>query len=135
VAKSAGETFGIPTENIIRVLRNLTIHGVPGAGAPMIGLTQYAGEPVPVIDLVELAAGEKRPGSHSVVVLLRCGTAPTTEVVGVAIDEAVRLVTADVDFGTQAAETVVSGMVCIEGVELRLVNPEKIGNNRVGATS
>jgi chemotaxis signal transduction protein len=133
VAKSAGETFGIPTAPIIRVLRNLTIHGVPGASPPLIGLTQYAGEPVPVIDLVELGGGQVRAGSHAVVVLLRCGADPATDVVGVAVDEAVRLVTPHAGIEIPATDRAVSDPMQMEGISIRVVDPERIGSTRVGA--
>jgi chemotaxis signal transduction protein len=133
VAKSAGETFGIPATPIIRVLRNLTIHGVPGASPPLIGLTQYAGEPVPVIDLVELGGGQAAAGSHAVVVLLRCGADPATDVVGVAVDEAVRLVTPDSHIEMPDTGQAVSDPMRVEGIPIRLVDPARIGNPGVGA--
>ena len=46
VARSAGETFGIPAAPVVRVLRNLTVHGVPGAVPPLLGRFSYTIQPM-----------------------------------------------------------------------------------------
>ena len=88
---------------------------------------------MPVIDLVELGGGQASAGSHAVVVLLRCGADPATDVVGVAVDEAVRLVTPHSRMEIPDTGQAVSDPIQVEGVPIRLVDPARIGGTRVGA--
>jgi chemotaxis signal transduction protein len=128
VARSAGETFGIPAAPVVRVLRNLTVHGVPGAVPPLLGVMQFAGEPVPVIGLAELQAG--RPmANHEVVVLVRCGDGGGT-VLGLAVDDAVRLVGVGVDADPVWPDGPISDPVVVEGLQMRVVDPGRIGAER-----
>jgi len=108
---------------------------VPGGRTPLLGLSQYAGEPVAVIDLVKLSQGQGSRGGHPVVVLLRCGSNPAPGIVGVAVDEAVRLVRISDGELPTTVDGPVSDGVMVAGLELRLVNPMRIGTNGVGERS
>ena len=49
-----------------RILRSLKIHPIPGAQPELLGLSQWRGEPLALLDLRELVAGgEQRAGDST----------------------------------------------------------------------
>jgi hypothetical protein len=53
-ARSAAAALGLPAAAVRRVARALRLHPLPGAGEELLGLAEFAGEPLAVLDLARL---------------------------------------------------------------------------------
>ncbi len=85
----------LPLGSVRRVVHALTVYPLPGASPVLKGLAEFAGEPLPVLDLARLVSAP--PGGQSaypVTVVVWAGPADSRETVGLAADAA--LAVADV---------------------------------------
>ena len=123
---AGGELFGIPASRIIRVLRDVTVHPIPGARPPLVGLGQYGGEPVAVVDLLELVRGRASGSVQRVVVLVSPDRRMGHEMIGLAVDEATRL---DVSGGSPVSgppSPPVVGWIEADHRRIEVVDPTQI---------
>jgi chemotaxis signal transduction protein len=74
----------------MRVVRGLPFHPVPGSRSHLLGLAQYGGEPLPVLDLHALVAGGRRRTNYRTVVIVGRRHRDTSTL-GLAVDEALRV--------------------------------------------
>ncbi|HEY8021341.1 MAG TPA: chemotaxis protein CheW, partial [Thermoanaerobaculia bacterium] len=90
----AGEyVCALPLHSVRRVMRALPIQPLPGAAAELRGLAEFAGEPLPILDLARLVAAP--PGanpSFPVTIVAWAGPAAAREAVGLAADAALEVV-------------------------------------------
>ena len=90
----AGEyVCALPLVSVRRVLRSITIHPLPGSSPELKGLAEFAGEPLPVLDLARLAGAP--PGANPpfpVTIVVWVGPADARELVGLAADAALEVV-------------------------------------------
>lgn len=115
----AGDAFcALPLQQVRRVVRALTIHALPGAAPELLGLAEFAGEPLPVLDLGMLlgeassaAAGSQVAG---VTVVARIGDSEPPEIAGLAADEALEISALEMTRGTGASSR--HGMVVGEAL-------------------
>lgn len=56
VVTASGRRLAIPARGVKRILRELVVLPVPGAASELLGLGQYGGEPLAVLDLGLLVA-------------------------------------------------------------------------------
>ena len=83
----------LPLHSVRRVMRALAVQPLPGAAPELRGLAEFAGEPLPVLDLARLVAAP--PGanpSFPVTVVAWAGPAASREAVGLAADAALEVV-------------------------------------------
>jgi purine-binding chemotaxis protein CheW len=117
----------LPLAAVRRVLRALTLHPLPGSAPELKGLAEFAGDPLPVLDLARLARAPQGANPiFPVTVVVWAGSGESRELVGLAADAAlavVQLSAASVggDGGFVAGETVVAGQV------VRVINLERLG--------
>ncbi len=90
----AGDALcALPLEQVRRVVRALIVHALPGSSAELLGLAEFAGEPLPVLELARLVGGAGGSlGGSSVTVVARLGRAEPAEIVGLQADEALEIV-------------------------------------------
>jgi chemotaxis signal transduction protein len=108
----------LPLAAVQRVLRALPLHPLPGSAPELKGLAEFAGDPLPVLDLARLArAPQGANPAWPVTVVAWVGPAEARELVGLAADAAIEvahLPAAAVvggDGSLVAGETVVAGQV------------------------
>ena len=109
----------MPAAAVQRILRSLVVHPVPGSSAHLLGLAQYGGEPLAVIDLERLLHPDGDGGGGSsgqrMTVVVRSGGEQAAETIGLAVDDAVEVIAlADSDLkpsgpGVVRAEAVLAG--------------------------
>jgi chemotaxis signal transduction protein len=76
-----------------RILRSLKTHPVPGSQPELLGLGQWRGEPLAVLDLnLLVAGGEPRTGNSWVTVIVKVPTGEGEEMLGMAVDEEIDVV-------------------------------------------
>lgn len=80
----------VPAEAVVRIMGSVALTPIPGAAPEVLGLAQAEGEPLAVLDLGRIMGEVPKAGSMApVVVEARSGFGD--EVLGLAVDEAVRL--------------------------------------------
>jgi chemotaxis signal transduction protein len=86
LVRAGPNRYAIPTRVIRSVVQMPDLHGVPGAHPCLIGLGQYGGEPLAVVDVESLERGaETIGGSRMIMVVI----APSEDLlIGIAADEA-----------------------------------------------
>ena len=90
----AGEgVCALPLASVRKVVKALVVHRLPGAAPELLGLAEYGGEPLAVLDLARLvgAAAGANP-THPVTVVVAAGPAGEEELVGIAADAALEVV-------------------------------------------
>jgi chemotaxis signal transduction protein len=115
----AGEyVCALPLGAVRRVLRALPLYPLPGSAPELKGLAEFAGDPLPVLDLARLArAPQGANPAYPVTVVAWAGPPEARELVGLAADAALEvayLPAATVvggDGALVAGETVVAGQV------------------------
>ncbi|HEX3532482.1 MAG TPA: chemotaxis protein CheW, partial [Thermoanaerobaculia bacterium] len=86
----AGEyVCALPLGAVRQVLRSLPLHPLPGSAPELRGLAEFAGDPLPVLDLARLArAPHGANPAFPVTVVAWAGPAGARELVGLAADAA-----------------------------------------------
>ncbi len=94
----AGERlYGLPAEPVRRVVASMGLQPVAGHAPGLVGLGRFGGEPLAVLSLENIAAGQScvwRNRSTVIVVRTGCG-----DDLGLLVDEALEVATVEVDSG------------------------------------
>lgn len=116
----------LPASDVVRVVRGLPCHPVPGSQAHLIGLAQYGGEPLPVLDLHALVEGGVSGVRHRSTVILGRGRRRDRSVLGLAVDDALRIVDLPDTAATDGALELVTDSVEVEGEAVKVLNTERL---------
>jgi len=86
----AGELHAaLPAAAVRHVARALALAPLPGASGALLGLVEFGGEPLPVIDLARaLGHAAPRGAAPAITVFAWIGAGAERELVGLAVDEA-----------------------------------------------
>ena len=122
LVRSGGTRWALPADQVRRVVRNLACHPVPGGLPHFLGLAQYGGEPLAVLDLHTLVTGETLRSAHLATVILGRRGKRSGAVLGLAIDEAQRVVTLVHKPQPGSDDSLVQGTVTIDGGPVNVVN-------------
>lgn len=118
-------TAALPAPAVRRVARALRLHPLPGAGEGLLGLAEFAGEPLAVLDLARLLGVASPAGSAPpVTVVAWLGSGADRELVGLAVDEALEV--ADLDVARAAAA---GGELVVGERPVRVVDLERLGED------
>lgn len=122
----------LPLERVRRVVRALPIHPLPGARPELLGLAEFAGEPLAVLDLARLIGAT--PGARApfpVTVVAWAGATDVREGVGFAADEAVEVIEIETEsiapLAPSGASLAVGGEALSEGRPVRLLDLVALG--------
>jgi len=105
-----------------RVVRGLACHPAPGARPHLLGLAQFRGEPLAVLDLHALVTGGTPRSDHRATVILGRHGAWTGAVLGLAIDEALRVVTLADPPRSGSPNPLVEGTLTVDGDLVKVLN-------------
>lgn len=133
LVRAGAERFAIPAAAVAGVVRDLVVHPIPGGRPPLLGLGQHGGEPMVVVDLLELVTGAVGGQQITVLVSSRTG-ASRPDTVGLAVDDAERMVTVT-GLTTAEAERGVRGFGRVDGETVRVVDPDRLAEARPEAQS
>jgi chemotaxis signal transduction protein len=122
LVRSGGTRWALPADQVRRVVRNLACHPVPGGQPHLLGLAQYGGEPLAVLDLHTLVTGETLRSSHLATVILGRRGKRSGAVLGLAIDEAQRVMTLAHSPQPGSDDSLVQGTVTIDGDPVKVLN-------------
>lgn len=128
----AGELVcALPLGSVRRVVRALPVHPLPGAAAELLGLAEFAGEPMPVLDLARLVdAPTGAHPSHPVTVVVWTGAPESRTMVGLSADAALELAEVAATALVGGSGGLVRGEVGISGQVVRVLDLEALGRER-----
>jgi len=91
LVRSGGSCYALPADEVRHVIRGLACYPVPGGRAHLLGLAQFAGEPLAVLDLHSMVEGAAPQSHHRATVILGRGARDSWTAVGLAVTEALRV--------------------------------------------
>jgi len=118
----------VPLDRIRRIVRDLDVTPLPGTTAELKGLAEFGGEPLPVLDLGQLV--KAAPGPHppySVTVIAYAGPVEARELIGMAVDAVLEVVTVPADVIAGGGEGVVRGEALLGERQVRVVSLAALG--------
>ncbi len=127
---AAGEVLcAIPVGQVRGVVRALPVHPLPGAAPELLGLAEFTGEPISVLDLGRLvnAPAGARP-AVPVTVVAWAGPPDARELVGLAADAALEIVEVPPAEATAADPGLVRGEITLGGRAVRVLDLETLGS-------
>jgi chemotaxis signal transduction protein len=93
LVRAGQRVCALPVGAVRRIVRALTVHPLPGAAPELLGLAEFAGEPLAVVSLARLI--QAPPGAnpvYPVTVVVRVGGDDNGELLGLAADAALDVV-------------------------------------------
>ncbi len=122
LVRSGGSCYAVPAAQVRHVVRGLACYPVPGARPHLLGLAQYAGEPLAILDLHSMVEGAAPQAHHRTMVILGRGSRESWTAVGLAVNEALRVQTLEMEISDGSYHGLVSGAVDLEGQIVKVVN-------------
>ena len=130
----------LPALAVRRVVRGARLHPLPGAGRPrrgearrarrrerarhprggLVGLAEFAGEPLAVLDLAQLLGEERRSSRPPVTVVTWLGSGSDRELVGLGVDDAIEVTEID-------AAALGVGQALVGGRPVLVVDLDRLG--------
>lgn len=110
----------LPALAVRRVVRGARLHPLPGAGPGLVGLAEFAGEPLAVLDLAQLLGEERRSSRPPVTVVTWLGSGSERELVGLGVDDAIEVIELD-------ASALALGQALVGGRPVVVVDLDRLG--------
>lgn len=110
----------LPALAVRRVVRGARLHPLPGAGPGLVGLAEFAGEPLAILDLAQLLGDERGSSRPSVTVVTWLGSGSDRELVGLGVDDAIEVVELDTN-------ALALGQALVGGRPVVVVDTERLG--------
>ena len=132
LVSSGGACYALPANQVRHVVRGLACHPVPGSSPHFLGLAQFAGEPLAVLDLHAMAAGAIPQSNHRATVVLGRGERDSWTAVGLAVSDALRVqVLGDSGFEART-DGLVAGEITVDGESVKVVDTALLLEDRRG---
>jgi chemotaxis signal transduction protein len=126
LVRTGSLSCALPASDVVRVVRHLRSHAVPGSRSHLVGLAQYGGDPLPVLDLhVLVDRGPSNARRQSTVIVGR-GRTRGHAVLGLAVDEVLRVVNLPGSAFEDSDGGLVGTTVNIEGEEVTVLNTQRL---------
>jgi chemotaxis signal transduction protein len=122
LVRSGGSCYAVSAAQVRHVVRGLACYPVPGGQPHLLGLAQYAGEPLAILDLHSLAEGEAPQSHHRTTVILGRGKRDSWTAVGLAVNEALRVQNLAGEISDGPCDSLVAGTVDLEGETIKVIN-------------
>ncbi len=110
----------LPALAVRRVVRGARLHPLPGAGPGLVGLAEFAGEPLAILDLAQLLGDERENSRPPVTVVTWLGSGADRELVGLGVDDAIEVVELD-------PAALALGQALVGGRPVVVVDTERLG--------
>jgi len=128
LVQAGDDLCAVPIAAVRRVVKALQAYPLPGAGPELLGLAEYGGEPLAVLDLARLVNASSGPKPlYPVTVVVTAGPANSRETVGLAADGAVEIVSIAPASVVPSAGGIVRGEATVGGKVVRLIDLEALG--------
>lgn len=126
LVRTGSLSCALPASDVVRVVRQLRTHAVPGSRSHLVGLAQYGGEPMPVLDLHALVERDVSNARHQSTVILGRGRQRGHAVLGLAVDEVLRVVNLPQKTAVDSDSDLVGETVELEGEEVKVLNTRRL---------
>ena len=124
LVRSGGACYALPAAQVRHVVRGLACYPVPGGRPHLLGLAQFAGEPLAILDLHAIAEGAAPQAHHRTTVILGRGARESWTAVGFAVTEALRVQSLAGATPVDQSSGLVTESVELEGELIRVVDTE-----------
>jgi len=127
----AGEyVCALPLLKVRRVVRALPVFPLPGASPALKGLSEFGGEPLPILDLGRLVrAPQGANPPYPVTVVVWAGPPDHRELLGLAADAALELAPLPAGGIVGGDGALIAGEAVIGGRPVRVLNLEALGRD------
>ncbi|HTQ78359.1 MAG TPA: chemotaxis protein CheW [Thermoanaerobaculia bacterium] len=118
----------LPLKSVRRVMRSLSVHPLPGGTPELKGLAEFAGEPLPILDLARLVGAP--PGASPpfpVTIVAWAGPPESRETVGLAAEAALEVVEVPPSSVVVGDGGFVVGEASVGMTVVRVLNLEALG--------
>jgi chemotaxis signal transduction protein len=126
LVRTGSLSCALPATDVVRVVRQLRTHPVPGSRAYLVGLAQYGGDPMPVLDLLALIERRASNARHHATVILGRERTRGHSVLGLAVDEVVRVVNLPKRDAGMSNSDLVGETVELEGEMVKVLNTQHL---------
>jgi len=128
LVRSGEYLCALPLASVRRVVRALTVRPLPGSSEELKGLAEFAGEPLPVVDLARLVGAP--PGAnpdYPVTVVAWAGPPDARELIGLAADVALEVVELPARSVVAGEGGVIFGETSVGDEPVRVLDLEALG--------
>jgi len=128
LVRSGEYLCALPLSSVRRVVRALTVRPLPGSAEELKGLAEFAGEPLPVVDLAKLVGAP--PGAnpdYPVTVVAWAGPKDARELIGLAADSALEVIDLPDRSVVAGDGGVIAGEANVEGEPVRVIDLQALG--------
>jgi purine-binding chemotaxis protein CheW len=128
----AGEyVCALPLRSVRRVVRALPVHPLPGATPELRGLSEFGGEPLPILDLARLVGAPQGANpTYPVTIVAWAGPENGRELVGLAADAALEVADVPLSAVVGGDGGFILGEAPVAGQVVRVINLEALGQER-----
>jgi chemotaxis signal transduction protein len=127
LVQAGDDLCAVPISVVRRVVRALPTHPLPGAGPELVGLAEFGGEPLAILDLARLLnAPSGAKAVYPVTVVVTAGSGQARELIGLAADAAVEIVAVPTSGIVTGSAGLVRGETTIGGRLVRIVDLEAL---------
>jgi chemotaxis signal transduction protein len=112
-----------------QVVRDLGCYPVPGSRSHLLGLAQFAGEPLAVLDLYALISGGPPAAAHHATVILGRDDQGVRRILGLAVDEALSVTMIGRQKPTTEPDGLVAATADVEGEMVQVLDPQLLFGN------
>jgi chemotaxis signal transduction protein len=124
IVRSEDLHCAVPAANVRRIARDLATHPLPGGQQHLIGLAHYGGEPLAVLDLRSLITGDSQAVQWGTTVIVRPRRKGVRARFGLAVDEALSVVSLEIEPSAGAPPCLVVGESVRDGLDVVVLDPE-----------
>jgi chemotaxis signal transduction protein len=124
VVRSGEIRCALPADRVRRVARDLICHPLPGGRPHLLGLAQFGGEPMAVLDLYALVTGGEPRLNPRATVILDPNRLRERSVLGLGVDEAIHVISLPKAAGEFYGEGLVRGTVMSDGHQVTVLSPD-----------
>lgn len=128
LVRTGDHLCALPLNQVRRIVAALATQPLPGAAPELLGLAEFGGEPLPIVDLRELVGAPAGAApEYPVTVVAWAGPPTDRELVGLAADAALSIVELPAGDVVGIPGGLVRGEMVVDGSVVRVLNLEHLG--------
>jgi chemotaxis signal transduction protein len=126
LVRSGAVRYAFHAAEVVRVVRGLVCHPVPASRIYFLGLAQFGGEPLPVVDLHTLVEGRTSGARHQNTVILGRERRRSQPLFGLAVDEVLRVIDINESVDSRRKNGHLIEEVDIDGESVKIFHTDRL---------